>query len=114
MPAASAWVSSAQCVETGEQNLEVNSLAAEAVIMTVRFFCLAISCTASAIGVTGRSITASTFSLSNQRRAMPLATSGLFWVSAWTISIILPRTAPPKSSAAMRAASTEPGPALSA
>ena len=114
VPAASAWLSSAQCVETGEHHLEVKSEVAEAVIITVRFFSLASCCTAAAIGVTGRSTMALTPSVSNQRRAMEEATSGLFCVSACTISILRPFTPPPKSATAISAARIEPGPAESA
>ena len=114
VPAASACVSSAQWVLTGEQAFVVNSEAAEAVIMTLRSFCRATSCTARATGVTGRSMMAVTPSVSNHRRAIVAATSGLFCVSASTISILWPLTDPPKSSAAILAARIAPGPAESA
>ena len=81
-------MSSAQCELTAEQNLLVNSLIAEAVIITVWFFSRAICCTASAMGVTGRSTMALTPSVPNQRRAVVLATSVLFCVSPSTISIL--------------------------
>jgi hypothetical protein len=42
------------------------------------------------------------------------ATSGLFWWSAETISTGMPLTFPPKSRAAISAATTEPLPPLSA
>ena len=113
MPVVSACVSSVQWLLTGEQNLEVNSLTAAPVIITVRFFSRASCCTASAIGVTGRSTTAFTPSESNQRRAMVDATSGLFSVSPCTISIRCPSMAPPASAAAIRAAAMEPAPPAS-
>ena len=62
---------SAQCVLTREHVFEVNSLAAAAVIITVRFFSFAICWTADATGVTGRSTMASTpksYSLPGQAR----------------------------------------------
>jgi hypothetical protein len=114
VPAVSAWVSSVQWLLTGLHVFDVKSEVAAAVIMTVRFFSLATTWTASAIAVTGRSTTASTFSTSNQRRAMAEATSGLFWWSAETISIGLPFRVPPKSRTAISAAATEPLPPLSA
>ncbi len=107
-------MSSAQCVLVGAQSLEVNSVTAAAVIITVRLFSLATCRTAAATGVTGRSVIASTPPVSYHCRARLPATSGLFWVSPSRISIFLPSTVPPNSAAAMRAASTEPGPPLSA
>jgi hypothetical protein len=44
---------------------------------------------------------------------MAAATSGLFWLSPITAWIGWPSTVPPKSAAAMRAASSDPGPPLS-
>jgi hypothetical protein len=55
-------------------------------------------------------VTAETPSTSNQRRATPTATSGLLSVSPRRISILRPKTSPPKSFAAISAATTEPGP----
>src|SRR5690606_37900842 len=55
-----------------------------------------------------------TFSTSYQVRATVEPTSGLFWWSAETTSTFIPFLAAPKSSTAMRAASTEPGPPMSA
>ena len=51
------WVSSVQWLLTGEHSLDVNSVTAAAVIMTVLFLSLTICCTA---GATGRSRVAST------------------------------------------------------
>ena len=107
-----ACVSSAQWLLTGAQDFEVNSLTAAAVIITVRPFSRAICWTAAAIGVTGRSMIASTPS-SYQRRASAPAMSGLFWVSAVMISIGRPSTVAPKSCIAIVAAATEPAPPLS-
>src|SRR5918996_1289095 len=55
----------------------------------------------------------STLSTSNHCRAIAEPTSGLFWWSATTISTFMPFLAGPKSSTAMRAATTEPRPAAS-
>lgn len=77
VPAAMACVSSAQWLLTREQFLEVNSVAAAAVIMTVRFCSFATCCTATATGVTGRSIMASTPESYHCRAVLP-AMSGLF------------------------------------
>src|SRR3954451_2135268 len=56
----------------------------------------------------------STPSWSNHLRAIEVATSGLFWWSALTISTFLPFTAPPASATAIFTASTAPAPARSA
>src|SRR5712692_4352600 len=79
----------------------------------MRFFSAAIGITASAVELVGISTTASTWSSSNHLRAMLAAMSALFWWSALMITIGLPRTLPPKSSAAICAAMTDPGPARS-
>src|SRR5687767_5339767 len=55
----------------------------------------------------------STLSTSYHWRATLEPTSGLFWWSADTYSILMPRFSMPESSTAMRAASTEPAPARS-
>ena len=55
----------------------------------------------------------STFCSSNHFRAVVEATSALFWWSAETSAIGLPATFPPKSSMAILAARTDPGPARS-
>ena len=70
--------------------------------------------TASTTEDVGTSTITSTLSTSYHWRAMPDPTSGLFWWSATRISTFIPFLAAPKSSTAMRAASTEPGPARSA
>src|SRR6266850_2438344 len=77
-------------------------------------FCLVTSLTASATEEVGTSKIASTLSTSYHWRAMLEPTSGLFWWSAEMISTFIPFLAAPKSSTAMRAATTEPGPAMSA
>src|SRR5882672_3742432 len=68
---------------------------------------------ASATDEVGTSTITSTLSTSYHWRAMLEPTSGLFWWSAETISTFMPFFAAPKSSTAMRAATTEPGPAMS-
>lgn len=45
-------------------------------------------------------------------RALALATSGLFWMSAWTTSIARPSSVPPKSSTAISTAAFAPGPPM--
>ncbi len=79
----------------------------------IRFFSAATGITASAVELETRSAIASTFSSSNHFRAAFEATSALFWWSELTMTIGLPSTLPPKSSAAICAATTEPGPARS-
>jgi hypothetical protein len=59
------------------------------------------------------SISAVTWSTSNHLRAMEAARSGLFWWSAISTSIGRPRTLPPKSSTAIRAAASLPAPVTS-
>lgn len=81
--------------------------------MVTRFFWRAISITASAVDAVGKSVIMSTLPWSNHSRARLAATSGLFWWSAATTSTGLPSTLLPISSAAMRAATTEPLPARS-
>ncbi len=78
------------------------------------FFSLAIWFTASTTEEVGTSMMTSTLSTSNHWRAMVEPTSGLFWWSATRMSTFMPFFAAPKSSTAMRAATTEPGPARSA
>src|SRR5208283_666634 len=89
------WVSSTQWVLIGAQDLPVKSLTTAAAIITERPFSRAICWTAAAIGVTGRSVMASTPE-SYHARATDAAISGLLWVSALRISIFLPRTVSPK------------------
>ena len=79
----------------------------------MRFFSAATGITAPAVEEETRSAMTSTFSSSNHLRAVFEAMSALFWWSAETISMGLPRSFPPKSSAAILAARTEPGPARS-
>ena len=66
--------------------------------------------TASATPEFGTSTITSTLSTSYHWRATCEPTSGLFWWSAEMISTFMPFLAAPKSSTAMRAASTEPWP----
>ena len=79
----------------------------------MRFFSFATGITASAVEEETRSATTSTFCSSNHLRAVFEATSALSWWSAEMTSMGLPATFPPKSSAAIFAASAEPGPARS-
>ncbi len=67
-------------------------------------------CTASATEEVGTSTITSTPSSSIHWRATFEPTSGLFWWSADSTSIGMSLTLPPKSSTAILAASTEPGP----
>ena len=92
----------------------VNAVVAGPERSVIRFFSLAMGMTAPAVEEETRSAMTSTFSSSNHLRAVFEAMSALFWWSAEMISMFLPSTFPPKSSAAMVAASTEPGPARSA
>ena len=84
------------------------------VVMVIFFLSLDRPWTARATEEVVSSMMASTFSVSYHWRAMLEATSGLFWWSALTISTGTPRTLPPKSCTAMRAASTEDLPPKSA
>ena len=70
--------------------------------------------TASATAELGTSTITSTLSASYHWRAMFEPTSALFWWSAKMISTFMPLLAAPKSSTAMRAATTEPWPVRSA
>jgi len=77
------------------------------------FLFLTISLTTNATEEVGTSTMTSTFSLSVQRLAILAPTSGLFWWSPATTSILLPlwaACAATKSAAACRAANTDPGP----
>ena len=69
---------------------------------------------ASATDEVGTSTIASTLSTSYHCRAMLEPTSGLFWWSAEMISTFIPFFAAPKSSTAIFAAATPPGPEMSA
>ena len=82
--------------------------------MLIFFFSFERPCTASATDEVVSSMMASTLSTSYHLRAIVSAVSGLFWWSAVTISIGAPSTLPPKSSAAILAASTDHLPPKSA
>ena len=69
--------------------------------------------TANAAAEFGTSATTSTLSVSIQPRARFAAMSALFWWSPVMISIDAPATLLPNSSAASRAATTEPSPLMS-
>ena len=98
----------------GEHSLAVRAEVAAPEFRNAFFFSRVIWFTASATDEVGTSTIASTLSVSNHWRAMLAPTSGLFWWSAETISTFIPLPAAPKSSTAICAASTEPGPAMSA
>ena len=98
----------------GEQALPVRSESAAPETRNALPFSLVIWFTASATDEVGTSTITSTLSTSYHWRAMLEPTSGLFWWSAETTSTFMPFFAAPKSSTAMRAAATEPGPARSA
>ena len=111
MPAAMAWVSSAQWVLIGAQNLLVNSVMAAAVIMTVLDFSRATCWTASGDGGDGQ--------VGDGVHALVIPLTG---DGAGDVGLVLgvgvddldgrPRTVGPKSAAAMRAAAMEPAPPL--
>ena len=82
--------------------------------MTILSLIFATSMTASAGAEAVTSAIASSRSELNHSRALAAAMSGLFWWSAERTSIGLPSTSPPKSSTAIRAAATLPGPVMSA
>ena len=98
----------------GEQAAPVSSVVAAPETRNTRSFSLTISVTASATDEVGTSTMTSTSWTSIHSRTMFEPTSGLFWWSAESTSIGAPLTLPPKSSTAIRAASTEPWPARSA
>ena len=89
-------------------------MVAAPVTMSIFFFSWESPCTARATEEVVSSMIVSTCSVSYHSRAMFEAMSGLFWWSAETISIGASSTLPPKSSAAIFAASTEPVPPKSA
>jgi len=97
-------LSSAQCSVKGEHALPVKSDAAAPAMSDTFFLVRAISWTASAAEEKGRSAMTSTFSVSNHRRAIVTAMSVLFWKSASITTMGFPRTDPPKSRTAIRAA----------
>src|SRR6266478_1152508 len=114
VPFASAQVSYVQWIVLGEHALPVRSDVAAEDTMNALPLSRVIWLTASATPELGTSTIMSTLSASYHCRAMAEPTSALFWWSAETISTFMPLAAAPKSSTAMRAATTEPGPARSA
>ena len=78
------------------------------------FFSFTTPATARATEEVGTSTITSTPSTSIHCRAMVEPTSGLFWWSAKTTSMVASPIFPPESSAAIFAAATEPAPARSA
>jgi hypothetical protein len=82
--------------------------------MWILFFSRVSVLIASATEEVGTSRITSTPSWSYQRRAMVAPTSGLFWWSPEMTSALMPFSAALKSSIAMRVASTEPSPVMSA
>src|SRR5215813_15591485 len=111
VPFASIHVSYVQWIVFGEHALPVRS--EEAAPETRKAFplSLVIWLTASATPELGTSTITSTLSVSYHWRAMAEPTSALFWWSAETISTFIPFLSAPKSSTAMRAATTDPWPA---
>ena len=93
----------------GEHALPVRSEVAAPETRNTLFFSRAISLTASATAGVRHVDDHVDLVASNHCRAMFEPTSGLFWWSAKTISTFMPLAAAPKSSTAMRAATTEPG-----
>src|SRR5712692_4410677 len=114
VPLASAHVSYVQWTVFGEQALPVRSEVAADETMKALALSRVIWLTASATPELGTSTIRSTLSTSYHCRAMAEPTSALFWWSAATTSTFMPLAAAPKSSTAIRAATTEPGPARSA
>src|SRR5215813_10427248 len=114
VPLASAHVSYVQWIVLGEHALPVRSDVAADETMNALALSRVIWFTASATPELGTSTMRSTLSASYHCRAIAEPTSALFWWSAETISTFMPLAAAPKSSTAMRAATTEPGPAKSA
>ena len=98
----------------GEHALPVRSELAAPETRNALFFSRVTWLIASATDEVGTSTITSTLSTSYHWRAMLEPTSGLFWWSAEMISTFMPFFAAPKSSTAMRAATTEPCPARSA
>src|SRR5512147_1276220 len=113
VPLASIQVSYVQWMVFGEQALPVRSEVAAPETRNALPFLRVISLTASATEEVGTSKIASTLSTSYHWLAMLEPTSGLFWWSAPTTSTFMPFFAAPKSSTAIFAATTEPGPAMS-
>src|SRR5256885_13610464 len=95
----------------GVQALPVRSDAAAPDTRKTLFFSLVMLLTASATEEVGTSTTTSTLSTSNHWRTILEPTSGLFWWSANTISILSKHFVDlQNSSTALRAAHTEPWP----
>src|SRR5215831_14089198 len=94
----------------GEQALPVRSELAAPETRKALPFSRVTWLTASATPELGTSRITSTPSTSYHWRAICEPTSALFWWSADTISTLMPFFAAPKSSTAMRAATTAPGP----
>src|SRR6185503_14463180 len=80
----------------------------------ILFRSAAMSLTASVIEDAEAPMIAETFCSLNQRPAMAVPTSGLFWSSAKTISIGWSPALPPASSAATLTPANRPGPVSSA
>src|SRR5712691_2943274 len=97
----------------GEHALPVRSEVAAPDTMNALPFSRVIWLIARAIDEVGTSMMRSTLSTSYHWRAMLEPTSGLFRWSADKISTFMPFFAAPKSSTAMRAAATDPGPVIS-
>ena len=94
----------------GAQSSLVRRDVAAPVTMVILFFSLPSACTASATEEFRFSTVMSTPSRSNHCWVTFLAMSGLFWWSALTTSMFLPKILPPKSCTARRAAAKAPGP----
>src|SRR5712691_6444806 len=97
----------------GEHALPVRSDGAAPNTINALPFSRVIWLIARAIDEVGTSMMRSTLSTSYHWRAMLEPTSGLFRWSADKISTFMPFFAAPKSSTAMRAAATDPGPVIS-
>src|SRR3954462_12741517 len=113
VPLASIQVSYVQCTVLGEHALPVRSDEAAPELMNALPLSRVSWLIARATPEFGTSKMASTLSTSYHWRATAEPTSALFWWSAETISTFMPFFAAPKSSTAMRAAATEPGPPIS-
>ena len=107
---ASPNVSNTQCVTLAEHSLPVMSEEPAPAISSVLFFSLTTFMIATVVALPPPASRTSTLSTSIQRRASVAATSALFWSSPTSTSIRLPRSLPPRSSIARRAASTAPRP----
>src|SRR5688500_2891160 len=114
VPFARFQVSYVQWIVLGEHALPVRSAEAAPETRNAFFLSLVLWFTASATDEVGTSTITSTPSASYHLLAIGEPMSGLFWWSAAMISTVRPFSFALKSSAAMRAASVEPGPAMSA